>query len=423
MNFKKKMTACAFACAAISLLTFSACGDDPSSNAGDSKTVYSYTGGNGIETAVFQYAADSLCQKSDSTISIPFYHILHKDDSKSDDIRVWAYIWSSEYSAKGDTLFMESGNDESGLLHLKKEGGSYVVKSFDKPSFDDFEKEAKELFADYHDEYMEIRFNQLMSTPLRTKIIADFVKQNDLKYTMYQEYSHDAILLFPDEDQKPVDHPTSEIAAIYLAPNVQFVWNGDKMATASTLIYFYEDLTYRQYIEDDGKIKPYTEGQFETNAGTDFEKAKEIEISVKKAYDDDEKLNDVRIDYRINSSSKTTFRLFPIKENKDKNIVAAFMQADKQKLVKTDGSEEMLTTMWFYYDDNTFEQYALVDDENSVLFSSGDYSVTDGFVKASSVLTIHRTKKYQDGKGLADYESEHDYVIGELEFIRVYPEK
>ena len=66
--------------------------------------------------------------------------------------------------------------------------------------------------------------------------------------------------------------------------------------------------------------------------------------------------------------------------------------------------------------------FALVDSENNVLFSSGDYSTTDGFVSNESVLTIHRTKKYQDGKGLADYESEHDYVIDDLEFIRVYPE-
>ena len=44
-----------------------------------------------------------------------------------------------------------------------------------------------------------------------------------------------------------------------------------------------------------------------------------------------------------------------------------------------------------------------------------------GAFKKESVLTLHRTKKYQDGTGLADYDSTHDYVIGELGFVRIYP--
>lgn len=410
-NAMKNSAAGTLACAALSLMMFTACSDDSSStNANNSE--YTYTSDNAIETAVFQYAADSLCQKSDSTISIPFTHILGKDDSKSDDIRVWAYIWSSEYSAKGDTLFMQSGADNSGVLHLKKEGDSYVVKSIEIPDEANYVEDSKKLFADYYDEYEDIHYNQFKSTPLRTKIIADFVKQNGLNFTMYQDYGYDAILLFPDETEKPVEHASSEIAAIYAATIDNY-----------SILYFYKDNTFRQYVVDNGKISPFAEGGYYGDVEGNSEKSTDIEINVKKFYDEDGSLNDVRITYLIDKSSKESFRLYPIKENKDMDIVAAFMQADKQKLVKTDGSEEMLTTMWFYYDDGTFEQYALVDSENNVLFSSGDYSTTDGFVSKESVLTIHRTKKYQDGKGLADYESEHDYVIGDLEFIRVYPEK
>lgn len=410
-NAKKNSAAGTLACAALALMMFAACSEDSSSTKADDSE-YTYTSDNAIETAVFQYAADSLCQKSDSTISIPFTHILGKDDSKSDDIRVWAYIWNSEYSAKGDTLFMQSGADNSGVLHLKKEGDSYVVKSIEIPDEANYAEESKKLFADYYDEYEDIHYNQFKSTPLRTKIIADFVKQNGLNFTMYQDYGYDAILLFPDETGKPVEHASSEIAAIYAATIDNY-----------SILYFYKDNTFRQYVVDNGKISPFAEGGYYGDVEGNSEKSTDIEINVKKFYDEDGSLNDVRITYLIDKSSKESFRLYPIKENKDMDIVAAFMQADKQKLVKTDGSEEMLTTMWFYYDDGTFEQYALVDSENNVLFSSGDYSTTDGFVSKESVLTIHRTKKYQDGKGLADYESEHDYVIGDLEFIRVYPEK
>ena len=97
------------------------------------------------------------------------------------------------------------------------------------------------------------------------------------------------------------------------------------------------------------------------------------------------------------------------------------MQVDKQKLVKADGSEEYLPTMWFYYDNGTFEQYALIDGHDDVLFSSGDYSITDPSFADASVLTLHRTQKYQDGYGLSDYDSTHDYVIDELGFIRIFP--
>ena len=96
------------------------------------------------------------------------------------------------------------------------------------------------------------------------------------------------------------------------------------------------------------------------------------------------------------------------------------MQMDKQKLVKTDGTEEYLPTIWLYYDDGTFEQYAVIDGVNDILFSRGDYSVTSDSFANDYVLTIHRTQKYQDGTGLTDYDSTHDYVLGELGFIRIY---
>ena len=87
------------------------------------------------------------------------------------------------------------------------------------------------------------------------------------------------------------------------------------------------------------------------------------------------------------------------------------MQVDKQKLVRTDGSEEYLPTIWFYYNDGSFQQYAVVDGQNNVLFSCGDYSVTDPAFTEGAVLKIHRTQKYQDGTGLTDYNSTHEYVI------------
>ena len=103
------------------------------------------------------------------------------------------------------------------------------------------------------------------------------------------------------------------------------------------------------------------------------------------------------------------------------SLVAAYMQVNKQKLVKADGGEDYLTTMWLYYDDGSFQQHAILSDGTDVLFSAGTYQIDGSFDVEKSVLTLHRTQKYADGVGLAAYDSTHDYNIGELGFIRVYP--
>ncbi len=127
--------------------------------------------------------------------------------------------------------------------------------------------------------------------------------------------------------------------------------------------------------------------------------------------------------YDVNLDRMTDYCLYPDNIRTDLKLVAAFMQVDKQRLLELDGTEEYLPTMWFYYDDGSFQQYAILRDAEQVLFSSGEYSVTNDEFMNQSVLTIHRTKKYQDGEGLADYDSTHDYLIGELDFIRVYPDE
>lgn len=414
---KQKITLSALTATA-SLLLF-ACSDDSSSVSKNEQDSYEYTRGNALETAIFQYAAESLGENRDSTFSIPFYHILGIDSADKSDIRVWTYIWDIDYVLRGDTLDTEYASEQSGVFHLKKNGDSYSVLNFDALVFDQKNDPAKKLFGKYYEDYLAFKYNDFEQAPERTEIIADFVKKNDISATMYCDYGYDPIQIFADK-KEPAKHTKSEIVAIYSAPQAQDTYS--KTDDNTTILYFYEDNTYRQYILQDGKIRPYTEGSFHSEEPVDFSKNEPIMIDVKGYYKNEKELTDVRVSFYINLKDKEAYRVYPIKANKDKEVVAAFMQADKQKLVKADSSVEMLTTMWFYYEDGSFEQYALIDNEENVLFSSGDYSINGDFSAKESVLTIHRTKKYKDGAGLSDYESEHDYIIGDLEFIRVYPE-
>ena len=220
------------------------------------------------------------------------------------------------------------------------------------------------------------------------------------------------------------DGGMAKIAAIYSAPQSQIVTdeNGSK-AIADTFIYIYENGSYRQYVDHDGQLEPYSEGTCELNGELDTSGPVIVTFHVNKAHQGDHELGDVELSYDVDLSKEGDFCLYPVGDNSDKDVVAAFMQVDKQKLVKRDGSETLLTTMWFYYEDGAFQQFALSEGGEDILFSEGAYSVSNGsFVDKDSVLTIHRTKKYQDGEGLAPYDSTHDYVIGELEFLRIYPE-
>lgn len=48
----------------------------------------------------------------------------------------------------------------------------------------------------------------------------------------------------------------------------------------TTIIYFYKDNTYRQYILQEGEILPYTEGAIQSDESVDFMKNEPVMINV-----------------------------------------------------------------------------------------------------------------------------------------------
>ena len=108
------------------------------------------------------------------------------------------------------------------------------------------------------------------------------------------------------------------------------------------------------------------------------------------------------------------------------DVAAVYLGIEKQPFEDEDGEEEMKDTIWIYYTDNTFEQFALIDDKTE-LFSIGNYEFKDGgdFIYDSEdedhdIITINRTKKWAYGKGLSEYESSHEYDLQTIGFTQVY---
>lgn len=107
-------------------------------------------------------------------------------------------------------------------------------------------------------------------------------------------------------------------------------------------------------------------------------------------------------------------------------VASIFAAPDIQPYVESDGDQEMIDSVWVFYSDGTFEQFAEADGK-VLLFSTGTYDLLDGadFVyetpgASNGQIVIRRDKKLSSDQVLADYSSEHTYDLGTLGFVQLY---
>jgi len=110
----------------------------------------------------------------------------------------------------------------------------------------------------------------------------------------------------------------------------------------------------------------------------------------------------------------------------DAEIIVIFAHQDKQPLTRQSGRIEYLDTIWIYFSDDSFVQYAFVD-ETPVVFSTGTYAFANGgdflYEKTEGDygdIIITRNAKYADGEGLTEYHSEHAYGLNTLGFSELF---
>ena len=107
-------------------------------------------------------------------------------------------------------------------------------------------------------------------------------------------------------------------------------------------------------------------------------------------------------------------------------VLAIFVAPDIQPYDEEDGVQEKLDSIWVFYTDGTFEQFAEADDRVQ-LFSTGTHQMVDDadFIyehpgkAGNGQITIHRTGKLTSGS-IVDYDSEHTYDLGTLGFYPAY---
>ena len=226
-------------------------------------------------------------------------------------------------------------------------------------------------------------------------------------------YIHALLTLFPARARAE----GAAITAIYAAPKAQIITEADgSKSLAETLLFLCDDGSYRQYVNHGGKSECYSLGTYSLTGSDPVI----LTLVVRELHQPDHSMAHTNFSFDLNLSEQAEHCLYQA-ENGGAGISGAFMRADGQKLAKADGSETYLPTLWLYFEDGSFRQYALLDGDETVLFSTGDYTLSGNFEETESSLLIHRTQKYADGAGLSAYDSTHAYSIEELGYLCVWP--
>ena len=129
--------------------------------------------------------------------SIPIVSIVHVDYTDPDDVLAYGDFWVYNYDIEGDTLSCVSGGNYPGVMHLGKDGGGYVVTSFDVVADgSDFDESAKALFGENYDAFMKVYSDGGARDELRKITVSDYANLNGLAVTQYQDYGSDPVKLY-----------------------------------------------------------------------------------------------------------------------------------------------------------------------------------------------------------------------------------
>ncbi len=205
------------------------------------------------------------------------------------------------------------------------------------------------------------------------------------------------------------------VSAVFFANDKLPFADATAESLLDTLWIFFSDASFEQYaIYPDGGVRRFLAGTYkligEAAPDSDFSADRQIELTVA------EEPRTFLISEQFGS------KLFE-KTGGTKHVLSLFVGDNRQPYPADDGSEQYLDTVWLYYSDTTFDQYAILPDGKVAYFSTGLYKLSDKkerVVLPGKEFTLHRTKKYQKGEGLVSYHSTHVYQKELDDFVLVY---
>lgn len=141
-----------------------------------------------IEEFGTKYTQGDLC--------IPVLMIVAEEDCETEIAWVWGDFWVFNYKIAGDTLKTISGGNHPCRLQIGELSDSLYVMGYD-PVEDGAgnDKSAREIFGKHYDVYQNMHSNEQVREAVRKEQLREYVKQNNLKVSYYQDYGWPAVEL------------------------------------------------------------------------------------------------------------------------------------------------------------------------------------------------------------------------------------
>lgn len=216
---------------------------------------------------------------------------------------------------------------------------------------------------------------------------------------------------------------TANVEAVFVKDEGQmFVQENGSISMLDTAWVYYSNLTFEQYAIIDDEVKLFSQGTYRFEEGSDFDPSNSekdlISITRSTKYNAQNGLQPYQSEHLYDLYNLGYTQI--LNREKDAHMIAAFLGAANQPY-----GDEMVDSLWLYYGDQSFEQYAYLDYMHPTLFSEGYWKIDNGTdlylgteKENDVIITLTRTKKLQDGSYMA-YASEHTYELKTLGYEQI----
>ncbi len=216
---------------------------------------------------------------------------------------------------------------------------------------------------------------------------------------------------------------TANVEAVFVKDEGQiFVQGNGSISMLDTAWVYYSNLTFEQYAIIDDEVKLFSQGTYRFEEGSDFDPSNSekdlINITRSTKYNAQNGLQPYQSEHLYDLYNLGYTQI--LNREKDAHMIAAFLGAANQPY-----GDEMVDSLWLYYGDQSFEQYAYLDNMHPTLFSEGYWKIDNGTdlylgteKENDVIITLTHTKKLQDGSYMA-YASEHTYELKTLGYEQI----
>ena len=133
-------------------------------------------------------------------VEIPAPVIVYVDDSDSEYTKVWANLWSFNYTLDGTTLVSESGGENPCLLYIRKGDYPVVANVYEVGDGSNHLKDVRKITREHPEVYQELLdvmgdSRNEKCVEVREKLLRYYVNYYELDVDSYQDYGWEPVML------------------------------------------------------------------------------------------------------------------------------------------------------------------------------------------------------------------------------------